>query len=318
MYIDFRDLAGAISRESDLNFDQLHQLQLYKGMGLSLSCEDEGVRLDYVLACNPEKTEIGDTESSRSGSLAGTLNITPGDAIAYFGCADLKTALENLNRDIENLRYGEDYGENIEQELGIDLEHDVFSWMRGEIAFAVLPDNTTFFGSSGSNLGMYAMIGVSDSQRASSKTEMIMHRMIENSEFEKDDETINGQEVHLVRDLYTGNVAFGYGFRNDYLIIGSSLETLRKAMGSNSVALANSAAFREAIGNKTHSDTCLFVDIRKGLDLFRSSMGESERQEFNEEVYPFIKPIKSVSFTTEKTKTKDQFVRGGLLVSITQ
>jgi hypothetical protein len=45
-------------------------------------------------------------------------------------------------------------------------------------------------------------------------------------------------------------------------------------------------------------ESCCYLDVRNGLELVRNSLPVDEGDDFNNQVYPFLKPITTISLTS--------------------
>ncbi|WP_307403696.1 DUF3352 domain-containing protein [Desulfofundulus luciae] len=322
LYLDFQDVARAIT-DDDWQFQQFSQLKAYKGMGVSLSFVDEGVRIDYALAYDPEKMPAGSQDTARSpASLKKANEIVPNDAIAYLGFSEFRKNIEDFLSEVRSQPAFDDFNEELyyfERESGISLESDILSWMKGEVAFGICSDRNGLFGARDVPLGVLALFAAGDPQAVGSKMRKITG-LLAREGLRVYDGTLNGQEIHYLLDPYTGDFIGGYGIRDGYLVIGTSRQMLEKAMGADKEVLASSAAFKKATANlPSPQDNLIYLDVEKGVKLVSDTLFEFDRdayREFNRDVYPFIKPVKSISLASQEMKSKDNFTTGAAIINI--
>lgn len=318
LYLDVQDIARAIT-DGDRQFQQLSQLKAYKGMGISLSFADEGVRFDYALAYDPKKMPAGQDTSQNTSALKKANEIISSDAIAYLGFPKLKNNVENFLNDAKSQPAFADFNEDrydFERESGISLERDILFWLTGEVAFGVFSERNGFFGERNVPFGVVALFATGDPQAAGSKMRKISD-MLASKGLRVYEGTFNSQEIFYLLHPYTGDYVGGYGIRDGYLVVGSSREMLEKAMGANKETLANSTAFKKATDTlPAPQDSLVYLDVEKGINLLNNTMNGYERQEFERNIYPYLKPVKSVSLAAQETNTKDNFVTGAAIIRI--
>lgn len=319
LYLDFQDVAKAIT-DDDPQFQQLSHLKAYKGMGVSLSFVDEGVRIDYALAYDQERMPAGSQDTAKNPpGLKKANEIVPHDAIAYLGFTNFKKNMEDFLSEAKSQPAFDDFNEELydfERESGISLESDILSWMKGEVAFGVFSDKSGFFGERDVPLGVLALFAAGDPQAAGSKMRKITG-VLAREGLRVNDGTLNGQEIHYLLHPYTGDFIGGYSIRDGYLVIGSSRQMLEKGMGADKEVLASNAAFKKATANlPLPQDNLIYLDVEKGVKLVSDTLFEFDRDaysEFNRDVYPFIKPVKSISLAS---KSKDNFMTGAAVINI--
>jgi hypothetical protein len=255
-------------------------------VGISLSFEKERIRMDYV-------TSSGSGRAEKTGNIAGSLGMTPGDAIAYFGSADMRKDFEELADALEEAWQLGYYGP-----LFYDMSlyiRELASLMSGEIAIVFLHDSIAL-NSELHDCGVY-IIGVNDIEAVKGKIQEITYC------FDGDyADTIEGYEVFSVYEY--GEEVFCYGFRDDYMVIAPSTATFCSVVETKSDPLSESRAFKKATTNNYPSDmySCLYLDVARMVDLIRDS--SEVGREFRE-FYPIIKPIKDVRLSVKTTKDAD-------------
>ena len=319
LYLDYKDLTRLVVQETDPALRQLIDLEAYKGMGLSVSCVKEGVRWDYAIAYDPQKIpESLKQATGNASALKKTTEMVSNETLVYVGAGNLKLGLEEALKAVDknsNLYGVRDGLREIERETGLNLEQDILAWLKGEAAVVLLPENAGLFGEKDVPLGFLAVIGVSDPKMAESKLQKLESRLSEEGAIINTD-TIGGQKVSYILEPYGRETLAGYGIRDNYLLIGTSRGIIQQTMGKVSDPLASSPTYKQALKELPEpEDCCLFVDVDKGLELLNRTLSPYEREEFDREVYPYLKPIKAFSIT-QKTDTKAGLSNGAILVTL--
>jgi hypothetical protein len=296
--------SDALTKDNDLKeYLKYTSTELPKGVGMSLSCEKEGIRMDYV-------TSSGDSEAEKTDSnIAGTLGITPGDAVAYMGIADMRAGFEELADYFEEVSQFEYYNPLYDVACHI---RDLASRINGEMAVIIPRDSTAlnaelYDGST--DIGVL-VFGVNDTEALNRKMQGIVEDYAGNDVYV---DTIGGSKVFCVNNY--GEEFFCYGFRDNYLIFASSPENLCCALETESGYLSDNKSFKKAVSNNRPSemDGCLYLDVAGMVDLIRDSSPGEFRKEFDKEIYPFIKPIKRAAFYSKTTKKAN---KGTLFINI--
>lgn len=312
LYIDVDSIAGEMSRNADLR--QFDQLEAYNGVGMSLSFVDEGVRIDYSIACDEDN--LNKSKKGGTVSLDKTTEIIPGDALAYAGVTNLDQGLEDFISSTKNLPGYSREISNFERDTGLNPERDILSWMNGIFAIAFLPDNSGLFGEMDVPFGIIALIGTDDSSAASGSMKTLANALVRQGA-RRSDRTFNNQEVHYLLDPLRGAVLAGYGIRDDFLVIGSSSNMLEQGLGTNKNNIAGNPGFKKATADLSSiEDGCVFIDVEKATSTIYNSLDSYDRQEFNRSVYPYLKPVKTLSMGVESTKSNGYVDAGSLLVCI--
>ncbi|NSW82456.1 MAG: DUF3352 domain-containing protein [Syntrophothermus sp.] len=318
-YLDYQNLVQMARDEGSMGPVEwwLDRMEAYESIGYALSFVREGIRMDYVSTLNPEKSSSLPTAGA--DKLEETLVLTPEDSVAYIGTTVIPSYLRNLLADVHTEPGLSDVSEGLnemESETGIDIEQDILGWMKGEMALAIIPDNTGLFGETDIPVGFVFMVEVNDSDFAARKVDKIANVFMQEEPITLDHQTISGSEVRWLRDASSTDATLGYCFDNNYLIMGSSEYLFRQTLSKGN-PLAKSPTFKSAMKEVPSPETsCMYFDVKKGTELLRKSLDSYDRQEFDQEVYPYVKPIKSVAFSAQVDK--DNAESGTLMVSVSE
>lgn len=288
-------------------------------LGVSLSFVPDGVRLDYVLGCDSEKLPRYARATGReTGHLQRMIEMLPDGILACTGSTGLRSVLEELIDDVETkpeLEYYREAMNNFEYNTGIDVEQDIVSWMSGECVLVVLPDRNGLPDLPGIPLGFLALIGAEDSQAAGRAMDKIAS-VVKRYGGEVISDTAGGCNVRYLVP-YEGRVVAGYTVKGKNVIIGSSETVLRQVLEGSAARLVNDAAFEKSTGALSFpGDVCSYINVRKGTNWARGSLSGYDREEFDREIYPFLKPVSTITMAVHKPTEKEDFATGALLVRI--
>lgn len=319
VYVNPRDIINQLGRNNRELLQIGQQMGQYDGEGMALSFVSEGVRLDYAMSCLPEKVNEESTPTSDVSVLRKTSEVLPADAVACLGLGYLKPSLETFVNKTAYQPGLQDISRGInefERETGINLEGDILSWMRGDAVVALLPEKSGMWAQrSNLPLGLLVAIGTNDRNAAMNKMDKISAVFSREGLIVQSD-TYNGHEIRYLVEPYRGEVVGGYCLYNDMVLIGSSRELLQNVMGS-SEHLVNSSNFKKYTNSLPEDKSdLLYIAVGDGTNLLMSNMRGYQLEEFQREVYPYLKPIKAVNFATKERKSKEDFVIGSSTIYI--
>ncbi len=318
VYVDLRAATGSL-KSAEPEFQSLNYLDAYKAFATSLSFVEEGVRVDYALAYDPERLPPGfiPERSNSSKYLERTTQMVPGNTVAFFGSANYLTALESLLKETENQPGFEDFSTGLdffENETGIDLYQDVFSFTRGDAAIALLPDSEALWNQE-FPLGFLTLVGVNSTDVAKQKMQKIAD-VLSRQGLTVRAEISDGLEIYCLYDPFSGDMLGGYSLVGDYLVIGSS----RGAIGSvakQHQPLAGDSSFKEATSNPPgRRSSYTYLNIEKGVSILINAMTDYDREAFRRDVYPYLEPITAVGLVNQETDPKTGLAQGCVTISI--
>ncbi len=227
----------------------------------------------------------------------GSAGLASEDTVALVSFVGVQEAWERLRdelADLPDLELDETLDE-IEAETGIDIERDALDWMTGEMAFSLLlPDGAPF---STDEIHANAYLEFDDRAKALSGMESI-RSALEDEGVEFDDVDIEGNEAVVADvgdELETSNFMPGYVVLDDYVVIGTTLTSLRKAVLTEKrdiPSLRESSAFSrplEAVGGST--DLVAFANIRRIVQEALDQLDQTELEEYGETAEPFVAPL---------------------------
>lgn len=297
IYID-----NAFMSELTEDFEAFGMVGAFEGIGMGLSLEGNGAKVDIVSAYDTglmSRDEIDNLQ--RDGHKSKIVEVLPDDVILVQTGHNLfeswrstvsqfpEIDADDLDAFLEEMRY----------ELGVDLEEDLFSKMEGEFALAFMPAQQDVF-----DLGFpvsflfLAEISGRDQRDVEQAMQDIVVSWTEDGDVELDTRSINGVEMQILEDSYF-DFAFGYGMIDDYLVVGTSMETLRSAADAKKHPLAKDEAYRQSSKQLPGDNHGVFyLDVEKLVRFLRRSMDGYSRQNFEDEIKPYLDPLVSISGTS--------------------
>ncbi len=292
-----------------------------QGVGASLALETNGIRLDYTLVLDTKKLSPAQLAAlqpltSRNQAVAAV----PDDVLFVASGYRLEGIFDQLAAFLspdDTESFDQSIGE-LEEQLGINLENDLFNWADGEYALALIEDPAGLMGDQENPLGVAVLIEASDRRAA----ERGMNRIAVNLEAQGGerfmDETIAGFGFRTITDPYA-DITLGYGFVGDFVVIGSSRLALNELANASGSPLAKNATFREAIAPLPEKNSgYVYLDMAGLVDLFYRQMSDTDRRDFNRDVRPYVGTVRAVSMAAQSSGNKDDALRGSLFMLLDQ
>ena len=274
----------------------------------SASFVDNGIRFDLV----------GETPS-RAFTLDGVNRLNspealPMDTLVLFSAVGVDQAWEELRDSIENLDPDsqndfEGFLEDVEDELGVDLERDVIDALTGEVAFALLPsDLGGFLGGSPASGVVEGLLlaGVRDPRSIMNALDTFADAL-EDEGFDIDRDSLGEYEVVTTRadDILGGDYEPGYVVTEEWAVVGSNfdgLEVFYEAVSGETGTLGSKAEFRElaeAVPEPLHY--LLYADIAGVLEMVEDALDDETAKEYRQEVKPLVDQLSAFMLAVSVT-----------------
>ena len=299
MYVDIAGITDRLGEDSNEELvDNLEDFsdQLPDFIVASSSFIDEGILVstsfDY-----PVQDQLLVPASTNSVGSAG---LAPEDTVALLSFVGVQEAWERIKDevgDLPDLDLGEVFDE-VEAEIGVDIDQDIFGWMTGELAFAMLlPDGVSF---STDEIHANVYVEFADRDKALSSIEKIQDA-IEDGGVEFHVVDIKGTDavvVDLGDEQGLPSLMPGYVVLEDYVVIGTTLMSLRQAVeaGRGDIpSLRESSAFSRSLataGNST--DFMIYGNIRRISQEVLDQLDETELEEYGDTAEPFVEPLEAL------------------------
>ncbi len=311
LYLDWAALNRKLDTPSGLPVDQQ-----IRGIGAALSLQSNGIRLDYSLVLdtkNLSPTQLAALQPSASRNRVvaavpdNTLFIASGsrlrglfDQFAAFQLSDD----EGLNQAIQD----------IEDQLDISLERDLFTWADGEYALALVEDSSGLMGAQTYQLGIALLLEANDRRAAELAMNRIAVYLGDLSGIQVVDETIVGSNFHVLADPYS-DTSLGYGLVGDFVVMGSSRQVLNSLARASGSPLAKNTVFKEASAPLPEKNSgYIYLDVASLVNMYYRQMPDSVKRDFDRDVRPYIGAIRAVTMTAKPAKGTDDTLHGSLFV----
>ena len=296
LYVDI-DVAGIVdelgAEVDDALFEGLSDLagQLPDFVVVSSSFIDQGIRVAAAFEYPAEDHLVVPASANdvRSAELA------PADTVALLSFVGVREAWARAREEFSNLP--EFDVDAIEAELGIDLDHDIFGWMAGEMAVALFLPGGVSFNPDEIHANVYVEIDDRDEARAGMEE---IQGALEDGGVAFRGVDIEGTEA-IVADLGDmdglDTLTPGYVVLGDYVVIGTTVTALRHAVDverGNTPSLRGSSAFSRALtAAGTTTDVLVYGNIRRIANEALDQMDATELAEYHDTAEQFVAPMES-------------------------
>ena len=288
-------------------------------VAMSTAFQSNGVRMDFSYFV--EEETLGWDEQPVQAQQA-----LPSDSLAAISTTGLLEAWEHWWNILEETDpYSADDLRQVlrdfEEEVGIDVEDDVLDSLTGELAMALLP-STFDFNSQESALDspVHALFiaGLDDREALEDALDQLLANVGDDYEFTREDigefeaVTVPLDEVDESLNAYRP----GYVVMDDWAALGTTLESLEifhDAVTGGTDSLDDNSEFRrvmDAAPSPVHH--FVYANIAALVEAIEHGLGGEDRQEFRDNVRPYIENLSAVLMTTSFTP---QEVRASVILT---
>ena len=299
----------------DLPRETVEQLEGFQALGLAVGVDKEGVQIDFaavfeVDALSPETLDSLATKPSAHRIL----NQIPSDAVAFISGQNLAAGWKNL---VANVRENPDAREQLDDiadELGIQVDEELLSWLSGEFAIALIEASAM---GGDISFGAYGISEVSDLELAQATLQEIADALGELLFFEFEEQSISGVEMQVLIEPYEEEILFGYGFADKHLILGFTEDALEQAVADDVKPIADDEVFKVVKGRlPSQTSSYIYINVEAGRRLLYKSLDEWDREDFDETVGPFLKPVVALGMAASPVDKSKGVTRSTLFIYI--
>jgi hypothetical protein len=329
MGFGYMDYEGAMKNvSSSLPASQqalLTESQSLTAVAFSWQATADGLKVDYVGSVDQTKLSASAKElASLPASANKAAGLAPDNTMLYLSSQDLKAIWDSL-KSAQGTSGGANVTDSLtkmQTALGVDLDKDVFSWMTGEFALAVMPAKSS--GISMLPVEGALIVEVKDKTTAQNSLKTITDSIsAQGMTFSEKD--VKGVKVQAM-DAAGAGMSICYGFVGDFLVVASSTDTMSAVIdASNGTAkLSDNAEFKMALANLPKENNGLvYADVTKlsALDLsgllgsMAGSTGSATPSDQTSSAKAALAPMKSIAFSGISAT---DFVSGGMFMHISK
>jgi hypothetical protein len=316
-FMDWGIMADLALRETpvELEAEQMSQLEAFQSIGLALTLQPDGIQIDTAIQYDEERlSESARAALDRPGTPNQVLNRIPVNAIGFINSSDLHSLWQQAREGLAASPDFEQQLEDLEAEIGLNLDEDIFGWMTGEYTFVVTEAQPA--DEFAPPIGGYLLIGTKDVVLAQEKVAKLVDLVGQEMFVEFQSQTISGHEMQVILDPFTESVMGGYGFWDDYFVAGYLKDALLAAFGAPEASVSNSLYFK-AISSRLPDQNhgYFYVDIDAVQRLVESEISEFEREDYENDIRPLVDPLRAVGIASGSPQDGIQTVTMFLLIT---
>ena len=315
LYVDVGSIVDQAIARGDGPATDLQQVRdtLPKMLAVSSTFIDKGIRIDASYETPAELDFLPPLNS------IGSSGVIPDGSLALFSFTGLKGIVDETRSELEELvTFGLDVEEilsEFEEEVGIDFDQDVLGWMTGEVAVALLPSVFGFDLAQGSfgTVHLLAFFRFEERDEAQRGMDRIID-VIKKAEISFETVSIRGEEARLAdlsEFLDETEYAPGFIILDDYVAVGSTRESLATAIDvqkGREPPLSGEPEFSRLLDLTPESrNSLLYLNIRGLVNSVVDGLSSEAKEDYQEEVAPFVEPLKVFLSTAETSEERTTF-----------
>ncbi len=277
-------------------------LEALEAVGFSVSLDRQGVQLDMAMTFDPDEVpaEMLEGMSSR-GSANRILRRIPDNVLGFFSGQDLASGWESLYDGLMELEDAEEMLDDFGDEVGIDIDRELFDWLSGEFAIAV----TRARGPEDIPVGGLAIMEVDDQDKAEDTLDSFVDVLRDIGDIELDDQDFDDVEMQVIIDPGSEEIVVGYGFMDKHLIMGIFEDSLEDAVAAEQSPISSDPAFQAVQRHlPSGSNGYFYISLENVLDVVTDALGDWEREDYEDYVEPWVDPIKALGIAGEPVDTR--------------
>lgn len=274
------------------------QLGSLRGMALGLNTVSAGIRLDMVIAYDESQLTDLQRQALQTKNTDQNSRRLPENTVIYFNSNGLATSWtlyrDNLLASAGEAAFNESMAA-FEKTLGFNPDTDLFPYLTGEFALAVLPDSESFLTQLNlGDLGFALLSDVSD-ETAVNRTLTAFNTALEASGGSTTSAAQTFGEVEGYLAVSADAPLAAYGVGQNQLFIASSA-AVATDLFNGAPALADADRYQKAwAGPLADTSHALFVDVTGVSELLRAGMETEALAEFEGQTLPYLEPIELIA-----------------------
>ena len=309
-YVDYAQIIGlakmamisGMAGPSTPGMDQLlSQAEAFQAVAFSLGFTPNGVRMDTVIVYDPAKLPEEALQAGPSSNKI--LDRAPANAILYIPGMNLGTSMQTgldllRQSDPSTAEELDSALQTLREQLGLDLEEELFPLLDGEFALILFPDPQGLMGMPDVPLGVMLITEVSDEGKMTNVLGKLETIFAASGEVETRREQVGGRDVTFLYEP-TGNPVLGYAVADGFLILSTSADGMKTALEGGEV-LSQAALFKAATAPLPKPNGgYFFFNLQETMDTLEKTMEPADLEDFTQKVKPFLRPLKAVAAAGE-------------------
>jgi hypothetical protein len=265
------------------------------GVMLTLAGQDDGLQFDVASEIKYEDLSADLAAGSNKKPEASTITDIPIDSLGFMLGTDLKTGVTSILDALEkqNPEMMDEINTQVQQATGLDLRNDILSWMSGDWALSVSKGEAGEFGP---NVPVVFQLKLSGDDRA--KAADTLSKLVESAENQGGMQAESFQAAGGTFYDIGGMAVIGVGSDRLWVIalpggqgdVRALLDTYSNNLGKG---LGTTDKWKDASRHlPADSNFIFYMDVTGIREMAEEMMDESAKQDYEENVAPFIRPFK--------------------------
>jgi hypothetical protein len=291
-----RSRLGYIVINGDSLREQINwQTEFWQGIetiALTISLENEGMRLDYALQYDANVLSPLQMDFLENPPQANNLAASaPANTALYVSSHNMPLLWEAvLNSDLR------DMGRRLREETRIRLEDDLLELASGQYAVALTADRGGLPRQRNTPYGGIILVETADRRMVERQLNDAAQRFGDRYFFPVYSDEINRTPIQIM-DFRNGDM-IGFGFSGDTLFIGSSEDALRLAVRASSSSLAGVPLYQTAIHPLPQtSHIYLYADVQSLIRTNYDTWSVTRQDQFDDQFRSYLRNIRAISAT---------------------
>ncbi|MDM8527177.1 DUF3352 domain-containing protein [Anaerolineales bacterium HSG24] len=300
--------------------EQLQNVKAFKAIAVMGLLEADGIQFDMVVNFDADMlSEDMKTALKQDPSPNAILANIPADALFSISSFSLKRIWEQSKVSLEENPDFSETMQDFEQEVGLNIDEDIFSWMTGE--YAIVGVEAEPADEFSPPAGGYILIGSNDVGDAKTKVQKMIDVMLEQTggliEFEP--ATVQGIELNEALDFMGEPTGGYYGFHNDYFVSAYPEDAVKALGNASQNSLADDANFKAIQAHLPSSNTGYFyVNFDKLRPLIEDNMSPADKADYDEQARPFLEPVHAMGSANSTEGMDTGVAKGSIFFLITE
>jgi hypothetical protein len=256
-----------------------------------------GIRVDYALSYDPENPSELRRQQLDLQSAGTTIDARlPENTLLFVGGRGLHLTYPLMREQMEasDRAAFEESMAAFEEELGFNLETDLFANLDGEYALAVLPNNDGFLAAQDIDLGLALLFETGNPAGLNPVLSGIENLLTNELGTAPEAIDLDGRIIYQVADLFLGEV-LAYGVVDDLFLVTTSASLARDLL-EDRPSLQESAVYNELWSDFPDGlNPVVYLDMGGLLGTIREGMTAADREDFNAEIGASLGPIDFVA-----------------------
>ncbi len=314
VFYDMTDIMAPLLADSGVELppETTKQLETFHTVGVAVGLDTEGIKLDLITLFDPDALSPEQLQSMSSDANPGRiLQQIPHDALGFSSGQNLAATWASY---INNMQNNPDFAtqlEDLEASMGLSIDEELLAWTTGEYALAVVQSPQA----AEIPIGVFATLEVDAPEAAQTKMGELAG-LLEDMGYVFQAEDVGGVEMQIVDDPYMG-ITLGYGFSEQHLVIGLMRDALEIAVDDGITPVADDETFKRVQSHLPRNNRGYFyLNVAEIWKLVYGSAAESDKGLYDEDVGPFVEPIKAIGFAGSIVDPQDGFGRATIFIYV--